>query len=61
MAGHIPKDDLLKDLNDMIHNWTQLKGKEQDVTTENFVDNILYALRWFSDTVEKYPESNILS
>ena len=55
----IYKADLLKILNDNLDNWKKLKEKQeeqpQDVTTENFIDNVIYVYKWVVDTVENFP------
>lgn len=49
---YILKSDLLRTLDLRITKWTDLKSKEQDVTQENFIDNMILALRWVVDDVE---------
>ena len=55
----IYKADLLKILNDNLENWKKLKEKQeeqpQDVTTENFIDNVIYVYKWVVETVENFP------
>ena len=55
----IYKADLLKILNDNLDNWKKLKEKQeeqpQDVTTENFIDNVIYVYKWVVETVENFP------
>jgi len=55
----IYKADLLEILNDNLDNWKKLKEKQeeqpQDVTTENFIDNVIYIYKWVVDTVENFP------
>ena len=55
----IYKADLLEILNDNLDNWKKLKEKQeeqpQDVTTENFIDNVIYVYKWVVDTVENFP------
>lgn len=55
----IYKADLLKILNDNLDNWKKLKEKQeeqpQDVTTENFIDDVIYVYKWVVDTVENFP------
>lgn len=52
MKEYILKEDLLNILKAKKDAWRNLKGKEQDVTHENFIDNVLLALEWISDEVE---------
>ena len=55
----IYKADLLKILNDNLDNWKKLKENQeeqpQDVTTENFIDNVIYVYKWVVETVENFP------
>lgn len=55
----IYKSDLLEILNDNRDCWKTLKEKQQnqlqDVTTENFIDNVIYVYNWVIDTVENFP------
>lgn len=49
---YILKTDILKMLDLKKNKWSSLKGKEQDVTQENFVDNVILVLDWVIDDVE---------
>ena len=53
----IYKADLLEILNDNLNEWKMLKEKEaqQDVTTENFISNVIYVYDWVLKTVENFP------
>ena len=53
----IYKADLLNILNDNLENWKSLKEsqQQQDVTTENFIDNVIFVYNWVMDTVENFP------
>lgn len=50
---YIMKSDLLNLLNVRKNDWKQLKGKEQDVFHENFVDDIILSIEWIISDVER--------
>lgn len=47
------KQDLLKKLSLDKCKWLEIKGKEQDVTQENFIDNVILVYDWIMSDVEK--------
>jgi len=49
---YILKVDLLKMLDLKKSKWCELKGKNQDVTHENFIDDIILAFDWIINDVE---------
>lgn len=51
---YIKKGDLLKDFNLKLSRWKELKDKEQDVTHENFIDDVILVLGWVLNDIEKY-------
>ena len=53
----IYKADLLDILNDNLNEWKMLKEseQEQDVTTENFISDVIYVYDWVVKTVENFP------
>lgn len=53
MREYIRRDDLLEMLNEKKNQWRSLKKEGQDVTHENFIDNVVLALEWVIDGVEK--------
>ena len=55
MSDYISREDLLKVLDDKQKAWEHLKGKQQDVVTEDFVSNVAFILSWVVDTVEHFP------
>ena len=55
MSDYISREDLLKVLDDKQKAWEHLKGKQYDVTQENFVSNVAFILSWVVDTVERFP------
>lgn len=50
---YIKKGDILRMIDLHITRWSDLKGKEQDVTQENFIDNVLLVLEWIMNDIEK--------
>ena len=53
MNKTIEKDDLLKLLSLQSNQWKELRGQFQDVTQENFIDNVILVLSWVMRDVEK--------
>lgn len=47
------KKDVLQMLSLKKNQWMELKGKEQDVTHENFVDNVILTLTWIMNDIER--------
>ena len=50
---YILKSDVLRMIDLKIAKWKALKDKPQDVTQENFIDNVILALNWVMDDVER--------
>ena len=53
MNKYINREDLLEMLNEKKNMWRSLKKEGQDVTHENFIDDVVLALEWVIDGVEK--------
>ena len=51
----IYKEDILKTLTLKKSKWSELKGKHQDITQENFIDNVILTINWLIDEIEKMP------
>ena len=49
----IEKNDLIRLLSLKSSQWKELKGQYQDVTQENFIDNVILVLNWVMSDVEK--------
>lgn len=49
----IEKDVLIRMLSLKSSQWKELKGQYQDVTQENFIDNVILVLNWVMNDVEK--------
>ena len=52
---YILKTDLLKMLALKKSKWCDMKGQHQDVTHENFIDDIILAFDWIINDVENFP------
>ena len=50
---YILKSDILRMIGLKINKWSELKGEPQDVTQENFIDNVILALQWVMSDVEQ--------
>ena len=53
MTDMIRKDELLKRLDMERDKWKAIKGREQDVTQENFIDNIILIYEWVISDIER--------
>ena len=53
MSEYLNKNEVLRMLDLNITKWTDLKGKEQDVTHENFIDDVILVYRWVLNDIEK--------
>ena len=51
--GYILKSDVLKMLALQKNKWQEIKGNDQDVTVENFIDNVMLTLDWVISDIEK--------
>lgn len=51
---YILRTDILKLLDLKKNKWSALKGKEYDVTHENFIDDVLLVLDWVMDDIANY-------
>ena len=49
---YISKEEIIKWLDSNVEAWSRLQGRQQDVTTENFVENALLVYRWIISEVE---------
>ena len=49
----LKRTDILKKLDLKKCKWKELKGQPQDVTTENFIDNVILAIDWLIGDIEK--------
>lgn len=47
------KKDVLEMLSLKKNQWLELKGKEQDLTHENFVDNVILTINWIMSDIER--------
>lgn len=47
------QSEILKKLNLKKCRWLELKGQPQDVTTENFIDNVILAIDWLISDIEE--------
>ena len=45
--------DILNMLDSHKRKWEEIKGPDQDVTHENFIDNVLLVLDWVIKDIEK--------
>ena len=50
------KQEVLEMLSLKKAKWLELKGKEQDVTQENFVDSVLITLDWVMRDISNMEE-----
>ena len=50
---YILKTDVLKMLDLKINKWRELKGQRQDVTHENFIDDVILVYEWVIGDIEK--------
>ena len=53
MNEYIKKNDLLKDFTLQRDRWKQIKNKDQDVTQENFIDNVILVYEWIIGDLER--------
>ena len=49
----ISKDQLIGMLSLKSEQWKELKGQHQDVTHENFIDNVLLVYEWIIRDIER--------
>lgn len=49
----LKRTDILKKLDLKKCKWKELKDQPQDVTTENFIDNVILAIDWLIGDIEK--------
>ena len=54
MDNYIKKSDILKMLDLKKSQWLELKGKNHDVTHENFIEDVILTLDWVILDVEKF-------
>ena len=47
------KREILEMLSLKKNKWYELKGKDHDVTHENFIDDVILVLDWVIDDIEK--------
>lgn len=47
------KSEILNMINEHKTRWTDIKGKDQDVTQENFIDNVLWTLDMIASDFER--------
>jgi len=47
------KKEVLEMLSLKKNQWMELKGKEQDLTHENFVDNVILTINWIMSDIER--------
>ena len=52
------KKDVLQMLSLKKNKWMELKGKEQDVTQENFVDSVILTIGWIINDIERLDANN---
>ena len=53
MLDTIRKDDLIKRLDMEKDKWIAIKGHDQDVTQDNFIDNVILVYEWIISDVER--------
>ena len=53
MKNTLEKSDIIKMLDTNASKWRELKGREQDVTHENFIDNVILVYEWIIRDVER--------
>ena len=53
MTDTIRKDDIIKKLDMEKDKWKAIKGHDQDVTQENFIDNVILVYEWIISDVLK--------
>lgn len=53
MNEYLNKKELLDLLSDKKNKWSELKGRDHDVTHENFIDNVLFTLGWIIRDIER--------
>lgn len=51
MNNTIKKDDIIKRLDMEKDKWKAIKGHDQDVTQENFIDNVILVYEWIISDV----------
>lgn len=51
MTDTIRKDDLIKKLDMEKDKWLAIKGHDQNVTQENFIDNVILVYEWIISDV----------
>ena len=49
----INKEDLIKHLDMEKDKWKAIKGHDQDVTQDNFIDNVILVYEWIISDVER--------
>jgi len=50
---YILKHDILTKLDTQKSKWLEIKGKDQNVTQENFIDNVILVYEWILNDIEK--------
>lgn len=53
MKNTLEKNDIIKMLDTNANKWRDLKGHEQDVTHENFIDNVILVYEWIIRDIER--------
>lgn len=52
LNDYILKTDILEMIELKINKWNEIKGKHQDVTHENFIEDVLLTLNWVKSDIE---------
>lgn len=50
---NLNKTDILEKLSLSINKWKSLKNEKQDVTHENFIDDVILVYQWVMADIEK--------
>ena len=58
MKEYISKDQLVTILEEKKAKWDSLKGKEQDVSHENFICDIILSIDWLISDINRIEFSN---
>lgn len=56
MSDNTLKQEILKKLSLDKCKWLEIKGKKQDVTHENFIDNVILVYDWIMSDIAKMNE-----
>ena len=51
--AYIKKENILKTFEEKMTRWKEIKGEGQDVTYENFIDNVILVYSWVMDDISR--------